>query len=51
MTNYTITVTRDDTGEQLAQFSDGVAEGESDTIEVVVENPQMGASASQTSGN
>lgn len=51
MPNYTITITRDDTGVQLAQFSDSVAEGESDTIEVVVEDPKMQASASQTSGN
>lgn len=31
--------------------SDTVAEGETDVYEVTVENPQMTASASQTSGN
>lgn len=51
MTDYTITVTRDDTGEQLAQFTDSVVEGESDTVEIVVEDPSIVASVQQTSGN
>jgi hypothetical protein len=48
MTNYTVTVTRDDTGEMLAQFSDDVLEGEADTLEIVVEDPLLRASVSQT---
>jgi len=51
MTNYTVVVKRDDTGEQLDSFSDSVAEGESDTIEIVVEDPAMTATISQTAGN
>lgn len=51
MTNYTIIVTRDDTGEELVNVSDAVAEGEQDIYEVVVEDPSLTGSASQTSGN
>lgn len=49
-TNYTLTVVRDDTGEQLATYSDTIAEGESDTVQVVIEDPKIAANAEKTSG-
>lgn len=51
MTNVTITVTRDDTGAQLSSTTKSVAEGDVVELTVVLEDPELTASVSESSGN
>lgn len=51
MANYELIVRNTDTGTDHSVATDSVAEGEIDEWTITIENPQIVASGSQTSGN